>query len=69
MNFIKTEKDRVKIYDAQTGNLKLNLPIGGQTAGTAIVQGDSIVVPVKDGENIRTKIYDARTGNLKVNIP
>lgn len=69
MNIAKTEKDRVKVYDAKTGNLKLNLPVGGQTAGTAIVQGDSIVVPIKDGENIRTKIYDARTGNLKVNIP
>jgi len=69
MIIAKTEKDHVRIHDARTGNLKLSLPVGGQTAGTAIVQGDSIIVPVKDGENVRTKIYDARTGNLKVNIP
>ena len=69
MNIVKTEKDRIKIYDAKTGNLKLSLPVGGETAGTAMIQGDSVIVPVRDGQNIRTKVYDARTGNLKINIP
>jgi len=69
MNIVKTEKDRIKILDAITGGIKLNLPVGGETAGTAMLQGDSVIVPVRDGQNIRTKIYDVRTGNLKVNIP
>jgi hypothetical protein len=69
MNIVKTEKDRIKILDPKTGGIKLNLPVGGETAGTAIIQGDSVIVPVRDGQNIRTKVYDVRTGNLKVNIP
>jgi len=69
MLIAKTESDRVKLYDAKTGNLKLSLPVGGQTAGTALVQGDTIVVPVRDGDKVRTRIYDARTGNIKLNIP
>lgn len=69
MLIAKTESDRVKLYDAKTGNLKLSLPLGGQTAGTALVQGDTIVVPVRDGDKVRTRIYDARTGNIKLNIP
>jgi len=69
MNIAKTETDRVKIYELKTGKLKLNLPVGGQTAGAAMVQGDSVVVPLRDGDKIRMKIYDVKTGNLKLNIP
>jgi hypothetical protein len=69
MLIVKTESDRVKVCDARTGGVTLNLPVGGRTAGPALLQGDLLVVPVHDDQGVRTKVYDARTGQLKSNIP
>ena len=69
MNVLKTKSNSVQVLDAKTGNLKLTLPISGELAGNAQLQGDTIVVQFKEGASIRTKLYDARTGNLKASIP
>jgi hypothetical protein len=69
MHIAKTEHDRVKLYDARTGNVTLNLPVGEPIVGPALVQGNDLIVQVRNGAGLRTKVYDTRTGNLKANLP
>jgi len=68
MYIAKTKTNSIQVLDAQTGNLKLNLPINEKIDGNAQIQGDNLIVQVKDGNNVRTKVYDCKTGNLKLNI-
>ena len=64
---IKTQNNTVKILDSRTGNVKCSIPMQGELRGNAQLQGDSVFVQLKEGNNTRVKIYDAHTGNLKGN--